>query len=95
LAFQIKTRGAEGPKVVPDFTPVGDDKVIGSTVWQNEQDERVERSQEIAVAGTSRTRYVTEIAGVEVETVVAVAGLLAVPICSCAAGFERSLTPFA
>jgi hypothetical protein len=40
-------------------------------------------------------RYVTEIGGVEIETVVAVAGLLAVPICSRASGSERSLTLFA
>jgi hypothetical protein len=46
LAFQIKKRG-EAPRVVPEFTEVGDDKVIGSTVWHNERGDRVERYQVI------------------------------------------------
>jgi hypothetical protein len=46
LAFQIKKRG-EAPRVVPEFTEVGDDKVIGSTVWRNERGDRVERYQVI------------------------------------------------
>jgi hypothetical protein len=46
LAFQIKKRG-EAPRVVPEFTEVGDDKVIGSTVWRNEHGKRVERFQVI------------------------------------------------
>jgi hypothetical protein len=46
LAFQIKKRG-EAPRVVPEFTEVGDDKVIGSTVWHNERGEHIERYQVI------------------------------------------------
>jgi hypothetical protein len=46
LASQIKKRG-EGPKVVPEFTKVGDDKVIGSTVWRDERGDRIERYQVI------------------------------------------------
>jgi hypothetical protein len=46
LAFQIKKRG-EPPKVVPEFTEVGDDKIIGSTVWRNEHGDRIERFQVI------------------------------------------------
>jgi hypothetical protein len=46
LAFQIKKRG-DSPKVVPEFTTVGDDKVIGSTRWVNEDGKRIERFQVI------------------------------------------------
>jgi hypothetical protein len=46
LAFQIKKRG-ESPRVVPEFTEVSDDKVIGSTVLCNERGDRVERYQVI------------------------------------------------
>jgi hypothetical protein len=46
LAFQIEKRG-EAPSVVPEFTEVGDDKVIGSTMWRNERGDRVERYQVI------------------------------------------------
>jgi hypothetical protein len=46
LAFQIKKRG-EAPRVVPEFTEVGDNKVIGSTVWRNELGDHVERYQVI------------------------------------------------
>ena len=46
MAFQIKKRG-EPPRVVPEFTEVGADKVIGSTVWRNERGDRIERYQVI------------------------------------------------
>jgi hypothetical protein len=46
LAFQINKRG-EPPRVVPEFTEVGDDKVIGSTVWRGERGDRIERYQVI------------------------------------------------
>jgi hypothetical protein len=46
LAFQIKKRG-QAPRVVPEFTELGDDKIIGSTVWSNERGDRIERFQVI------------------------------------------------
>ena len=48
MAFQIKKRG-EAPRVVPEFTVVGDDKVIGSTVWRDEPGDRIERYQVITL----------------------------------------------
>jgi hypothetical protein len=46
LAFQINKRG-EAPKVAPEFTEVGDDKIIGSTVWHDDHGDRIERFQVI------------------------------------------------
>ena len=46
MSFQIKKRG-QAPRVVPEFTEVGDNKVIGSTVWRNERGDRIERYQVI------------------------------------------------
>ena len=50
MAFQINKRG-DSPKVVPEFTTVGDDKVIGSTVWRNEDGKHIERFQVITYRG--------------------------------------------
>ena len=46
MAFQISTRG-QAPRGAPKFTEVGDDKIIGSTVWRNERGDRIERYQVI------------------------------------------------
>lgn len=47
MQFQIAKRGGRPPSVRPEFMQVGDDRVIGSTVWQTDEGERVERYQVI------------------------------------------------
>jgi hypothetical protein len=49
LRFQIGKRGARGPSIEPEFTAVGDDRIIGSTVWRDEDGKHVERFQVLTV----------------------------------------------
>jgi hypothetical protein len=45
LTFQIQKRGARGLNVQPEFTQVGEDKIIGSTQWIGADGKRQERYQ--------------------------------------------------
>jgi hypothetical protein len=47
LTFQIQKRAGEPPSVSPEFTQVGDDRVISSSSWSGDQGKRVERYQVI------------------------------------------------
>ncbi len=49
MAFQIEKRGGRTPTAQPEFTVVGGDKVIGSTVWLDDAGERIERYQVITI----------------------------------------------
>jgi hypothetical protein len=43
----MQHRGGQPPTVLPEFTQVGDDKVISSTLWRDDQGEDIERFQVI------------------------------------------------
>ena len=45
MQFQIGKRGERRVEVQPEFTPVGDDKVIASTTWLGGDGKRQERFQ--------------------------------------------------
>jgi hypothetical protein len=45
LQFQITKRGDRRVEVQPEFTQVGDDKIIGSTAWLGADGRRQERFQ--------------------------------------------------
>jgi len=45
LKFQIKKRGERRIEVEPEFTQVGDNKIIGSTQWMGADGRRHERFQ--------------------------------------------------
>jgi hypothetical protein len=45
LQHQIRKRGGRRIEVRPEFTPVGDDKIIGSTGWLDADGRRSERFQ--------------------------------------------------
>ena len=47
MTFQIGKRGGKPPSVSPEFTQVGDDKVISSSRWSDDQGNQVERYQVI------------------------------------------------
>ena len=47
MTFQIGKRGGKPPSVSPEFTQVGDDKVISSSTWSDDQGKQVERYQVI------------------------------------------------
>ena len=45
----MEKRGGRAPQAQPEFTLVGDDKIIGSTVWTGVEGTRVERFQVLTV----------------------------------------------
>ena len=45
MKLQIKKRGAQQVDVQPEFTQVGDDKIISSTQWTGADGRRQERYQ--------------------------------------------------
>ncbi|HVC88661.1 MAG TPA: hypothetical protein VNC40_14720 [Gaiellaceae bacterium] len=45
MQFQIKKRGGRRIEVQPEFTQIGDDKIIGSTTWLGADGRRQERFQ--------------------------------------------------
>ena len=47
MTYEIQHRGGQPPTVQPEFTQVGDDKVIGSTIWRDDEGEDIERFQVI------------------------------------------------
>jgi hypothetical protein len=49
LAFQIEKRGGRTPIAQPEFSMVGDDTVIGSTIWVDDSGERIERYQVLTI----------------------------------------------
>jgi hypothetical protein len=49
LTFQIRKRGDRRIEVQPEFTRVGDDVIIGSTQWVNENGARQERYQVLTI----------------------------------------------
>jgi len=49
LQFQIGKRGSRTPTVQPEFTIVGDDRIIGSTVWLDDDGRRIERYQVLTI----------------------------------------------
>jgi hypothetical protein len=48
LAFQIEKRSSP-TRVQPEFIRVGDDRIIGSTAWLNDDGRRVERYQVLTI----------------------------------------------
>jgi hypothetical protein len=55
----MQKRGGRAPQVEPEFTLVGDDKIIGSTWWLDDGGQRVERFQVI----TFREGKITDLQG--------------------------------
>jgi hypothetical protein len=45
LKFQIKKRGRQQVDVQPEFTQVGNDRIVGSTQWMSADGRRHERYQ--------------------------------------------------
>lgn len=43
MRFQIGNRGGRGLSIEPQFTVVGDDRIIGSTIWRDEEGKHIER----------------------------------------------------
>jgi hypothetical protein len=58
LTFQIQKHGG-GPKAQPQFQQIGNDMIIGSTSWANDDGSRVERYQVI----THRDGRITDMQG--------------------------------
>jgi hypothetical protein len=50
LTGQIKQRGKRGIEVQPEFTPVGDNKIIGSAQWTGADGIRHERFQVLTLS---------------------------------------------
>ena len=50
MTFQLRKRGGP-PRVQPEFVLVGDDKIIGSTIWTGDDGRRQERYQVLTVRG--------------------------------------------
>jgi len=61
LQFQIGKRGGRPPGVRPEFTTVGDDRIIGSTLWLDEDGKRIERFQVL----TTRDGKIVDMQGFE------------------------------
>jgi hypothetical protein len=59
LQFQIGKLGRRPPVVQPEFMQIGDDKIIGSTWWLDDNGRRVERYQVI----THREGKITDLQG--------------------------------
>ena len=51
MTFQIGKRGANRIEVQPEFTQVGDDKIIGSARWLGADGVRRERFQVLTLRG--------------------------------------------
>lgn len=49
MRFQITKRGGRTIQVQPEFTMVGDDKIVGSTQWTREDGRRQERYQVLTI----------------------------------------------
>lgn len=49
MKFQIQKRGERRVEIQPEFTQVGDDKIIGSTQWLGADGRRNERFQVITL----------------------------------------------
>jgi len=49
LQFQVQKRDTERAEVQPEFERVGDDMIIGSTVWLDDDGRRHERYQVITL----------------------------------------------
>ena len=49
MQFQIDKRGGRAPSIQPEFSVVADDRIIGSTVWLDENGTRVERYQVLTI----------------------------------------------
>jgi hypothetical protein len=51
LEFQLAKRRGRRLEVQPEFVLVGDDRIIGSTLWTDEDGRRQERYQVLTVRG--------------------------------------------
>lgn len=49
MTHQIEKRGGVAPQAEPEFTRVGDDRIIGSTAWVDAEGRRVERFQVLTI----------------------------------------------
>lgn len=49
MQFQIGKRGGRTLSVQPQFTLVGEDRIIGSTIWLDEKGTRIERYQVLTI----------------------------------------------
>lgn len=51
MRFQIEKRGGRGIAVQPEYTKVGDDKIIGTAHWIDADGGRAERYQVLTLRG--------------------------------------------
>jgi hypothetical protein len=49
LQSQIGTRADWAPTIEPEFTVVGDDRIIGSSMWVDREGKHVERFQVLTI----------------------------------------------
>jgi hypothetical protein len=49
LRFQVKKTGGRAPQARPEFVVVGDNRVIGSTIWKDAEGKLHERYQVLTV----------------------------------------------
>ncbi|MBV8480877.1 MAG: hypothetical protein JOY72_11320 [Actinobacteria bacterium] len=63
MQFQIDKRGGRRRAVRPEFTVVGADRIIGSTVWVDEDGRRIERYQVLTI----REDKIVDIQGCETK----------------------------
>lgn len=49
MQFQIEQHGGRAPEVRPEFTLVGDDRIISSTSWLDDGGKRTERYQVLTI----------------------------------------------
>ena len=49
MQLQVGKRGGRTPRVRPEFSVVGDDRIIGSTVWLDDEGRRIERFQVLTI----------------------------------------------
>ncbi len=49
MKHQVGKRNGRTPSAEPEFTLVGDDRIIGSTIWLDADGERIERYQVLTI----------------------------------------------
>lgn len=49
MQFLVDKLGGQSPAVEPELTVVGEDRIIGSTVWREASGKRIERYQVLTI----------------------------------------------